>query len=813
MGAFLQDIQYSLRSLRKSPGFTCVVILTLGLGIGFNTAIYSVMNAFILRPLPVKDPDQLVVLATRDKHTDVPHGLSYPDYRDYRGLTSVFSAVLARREFPFAANWNRDHQTERIWLDAVTTNYFDLLGVDASLGRTFQPDETRQPVAVLGYACWREKFGADAGILGQPVNLNGHPVTVIGIAPEGFQGTQVSMRPDIYVPLQAPGLSGAASPDRFEQRDAHELRVIARLKPGATIAQARAAVNLLAGQLARQYPDTNKGVGVSTIPERFARPEPQVSENLPAIAAFSMAIVGLVLLIACANIANLLLVRATRRGREMALRTAVGASRLRIVRLLLTESVILGIFGGTAGVLAARWAIPFIQSHPSSVDFPVHMDWSPDGRVLLFATGVALLTGILCGLMPALEVSRADLTVALKEGSGRVAGQKRRLTSLLVGGQVGVSMLLLIVAGLFIHGAQKAQESDLGFDRDNLQLLSVDLGKQNYDQTRGADFIRRLLDGIEGMPHVRGVSFAKYIPFDLQGSEGVFSEEQVPSRRADAVTVFSNTVGVGYFQVMGIPVLKGREFDKHDDDSAPRVAVINEALALRLWPGRDPLQRRLRLANGDVLQVVGVVKTGKYAFLSEQPRPYLYLPFKQNYTSPTVFHIRTAGAPATLVSALRQAIRALDPDLPIYNVKTMQDHLQHGYVFSTIISGAALSGLLGILGLALASIGLYGVVASTVSQRTREIGIRTALGASSSDILGLVIRQGMILVSAGATAGIVSGLAAAQLLRRVLFSVDPTDLKTFLTVVPVLALVAIVACLIPARRATKVETTVALRWE
>jgi len=425
VGSLLEDIRYSLRSLRKNAGFTCVVIVTLGLGIGFNTAIYSVINAFLLRPLPVRDPGQLVVLATRDKHAEVPHGVSYPDYRDYRGLTGVFSGVLARREFPFAASWKRDHHTERIWISPVTANYFDLLGVPASLGRTFLPDETREPVAVLDYACWREKFGANARIVGQAITLDGHLATVIGIAPEGFQGTQVSMRPDIYVPLQAPGLSGVAAPDRFEQRDAHELRVFGRLKPGVTVAQARAAVNLVAAQLETQYPDTNKGVKVITIPERLARPEPQVSESLPAIAASSVAIVGLVLLIACANIANLLLARATRHGKEMALRAAMGASRLRVVRLLLTESLILGLFGGAAGVLVAHWALRVIRSRPGSVDLPVYLDWSLDGRVLLFATVIALLTGILCGLAPALEATRPDLTTALKEGAGRSTGHTR----------------------------------------------------------------------------------------------------------------------------------------------------------------------------------------------------------------------------------------------------------------------------------------------------------------------------------------------------------------------------------------------------
>jgi predicted permease len=821
VNAFLQDVLHSLRSLRKSPGFTAVVILTLGLGIGFNTAIYSVINAFLLQPLPVNNPDRLVVLATRDHHTDVPHGLSYPDYRDYRTLTAVFSDVLARREFAFAANWKREQRIERIWIDAVTPNYFDLLGVHASRGRTFFPGEARQPVAVLDYTCWKEKFGADSSIVGRTINLDGHVVTLIGVAPEGFQGTQVTMRPDLYIPLQTPGLTGdrmrsapaASSQDRFEQRDAHELRVIARLQPGVTLAKARAAVDHLAAELALHYPGTNKGVAVITIPERFARPEPEVSGTLPVMAVFSTALVGLVLLIACANIANLLLVRASRRGKEMALRTAEGASRLRIVRLLLTESLILGVLGGSVGVLIAQGAIRILQSRPAAVDLPVHLDWSPDARVLLFSTAVALVTGILCGLMPALEVSRVDLATALKEGTGRSTGPKRRLTYLLVGGQVAVSMVLLIVAGLFIRGAQKAQAVDLGFDWNHLQLFSIDLAKQGYEPTRGREFLRRLSDQIETISGVQSVAVAKYIPFDLQGGDGVFSDEQASTRPSDALSVLSNTVGVGYFRVMGIPVLKGREFDSHDDESGPRVAVINQALAHRLWPGKDALQQRIRLSSGDVLQVIGVVKTGKYGFLTEQPRPYLYLPFRQNYSAPITFHVRTAAAPGPLVSSLRQSVRALNPDLPVYNVKTMEDHLKHGYAFSIVIMGGALSGLFGILGLALASIGLYGVVANTVNQRRREIGIRAALGAGTGNILRLVTRQSLILVSAGAALGAACGIAAGRLLKRVLFSVDPADWTTFLMVATVLCLVSILACLMPARRALKVDPNVALRWE
>jgi predicted permease len=808
----LEDIQFGLRLLCWSPGFTVAVILTLGLGIGLNTAIYSIINGF-LRPLPVKDPKQLVVLAARDKHAEFPHGLSYSDFRDYRGLTGVFSDVLARHEWPIPANMKRSNQTERIWVDAVTTNYFSLLGVSPVLGRTFLPDENRTNVAVLDYRCWQQRFGRDPDIAGKALDFNGQSFTVIGVAPQYFEGTQVSMHPEVYVPLQAFVASAAGGQEKLEQRDDHELRVLARLKPGVSVAQARAAVNVVAGQLERQYPDTNKGVHVITVPERFARPEPQVSEATPAIAVFSMVMVGLVLLIACANVSNLLLVRAARRSKEMALRTAIGASRFRIVRLLLTESLILGLLGGGAGVLIAEWGTTLMGSRPPSIDFPVHMDWTPDGQVLLYATCIALLTGIICGLMPALEISRPDLSVALKQGIGQAPGRKRWLSSLFVTGQVGFSMLLLIVAGLFIRGAQKAENADLGFDRNNLQLLSVDLTKQNYDKTRGREFIRGVLEEIQSLPGVRSVSVAKFIPFDQQGNEALFSDEQAAFQRADAVPVLSNTVGLNYFQVMGIPVLKGRDFGEHDDDLATRVAVINEALALQFWHGKDPLGRIIRTINGDTLQVIGVVKTGKYAFLTEQPRPYLYLPFRQNYSSPATFHIRTTGNPANLVSALREKVRALDPDLPLYNVKTMQDHLQKGYLFGAIVLGGTLSGLFGLLGLTLACIGLYGVVSNTVNQRTREIGVRTALGASRGNILRVVLKQGMLLVLIGTTAGLAGGLAVAQLLKRVLFSVDPAEPMAFAFAILILLAVALLACLIPARRAARVDPSEALRYE
>jgi predicted permease len=810
MQTLLEDIRYSVRAFRRRPGLAITVIVTLGLGIGFTTAVYSAINAYILRPLPVKDPGRLVVLATRDTHTDFPFGLSYPDYRDYRDLTEVFADVLARREWPVAANLKREGQLDRIWIDAVTPNYFAVLGIETTLGRTFLPEEGRGSVAVLDYACWQATFDGDPTIVGKAINVNGQALTVVGVAPERFQGTQVTMRPDVYVPLQTQLM---AQHHNFEARGDRDLRVIARLRPGVTVPQARSAVDVAAKRLELQFPDTNAGVRVITVPERFARPEPQVSQATPVIAVFSMVLVGLVLLLACTNISNVLLIHAVERGKEIAVRSALGATRARIARLLLTESLLLGVLGGATGVLVAFWVTAVLQSRHSSVDLPIHVDWSPDGHVLLFATAVSLATGIVCGVMPALAASHPNLTLAINQG-GRATVRKRLLSSVLVTGQVGVSMLLLVVAGLFVRGAQKAEGVDLGFDRKNLQLLALDLSKDGYDEARGREFIRRLLDEAQSLPGVRSVSVAKYIPFAEQGGESVFRDEQAGRRRVDGVTAFSNTVGLNYFQVMGIPILKGRDFDEHDDETARRVVVINEALASRLWPGQDPTGRFIRLLGDQRLQVIGVVKTGKYAFLTEQPRPYLYLPLRQHYTSPTIFHVRTAtDVPQNLVSALRVRIHALDADVLVYGVTTMQEHLQHGYLFSAIVLGGALSGVFGALGLALASVGLYGVVSNTVGQRTHEIGIRAALGATRRSILGLVTRQGMLLVVIGASLGLASGIAAARLLTRVLFSVDPGEPLTFATAVLVLCGVALPACAIPARAALRIDPIVALRHD
>jgi predicted permease len=566
--------------------------------------------------------------------------------------------------------------------------------------------------------------------------------------------------------------------------------------------------------LEAQYPDTNSGVRVITIPERFARPEPQVSQATPVIAVFSMLLVGLVLLLACANISNVLLVRAVRRGKEIAVRTALGATRARLVRLLLTESLMLGVLGGGTGVMLAFWVTAALRSRRSSVDLPIYMNSSPDGHVLLFATAVTLATGLVCGVIPALSSSRPHLTAVINQGGGRATGRKRLLSSVLVTGQIGASMLLLVVAGLFIRGAQKAQRVDLGFDRQHLQLLAVDLSKQGYDEARGREFIRRLLAEAQSLPGVRSTSVARYLPFAQQGGESVFRDDQAGRRRVDGVVAFSNTVGLNYFQAMGIPLLKGRDFSEHDDETTTRVVVINEALAQRLWPGEEPTGRFIRLPGGDRLQVIGVAKTGKYAFLTEPPRPYVYLPLRQNYGSPAIFHIRTAtDAPQSLVSAVRDRIHALDPETLVYGVKTMEEHLQRGYLFSAIVLGGAFSGLFGVLGLALASVGLYGVVSNTVGQRAHEIGIRAALGATRGAILALVIRQAMLLVVIGASLGLASGFAAARLLKRVLFSVDPGEPLTFAVAVVVLLGVALLACAIPARAAASIDPIVALRQD
>jgi predicted permease len=527
------------------------------------------------------------------------------------------------------------------------------------------------------------------------------------------------------------------------------------------------------------------------------------------------------LLIACANIANLLLVRANYRLREVAIRSALGASRWRIIRLLLTESMVVALAGGVAGALVAVWFTDLLSSQnlEAVIDMPIHIDIAPDRTVFLFAFLISLFTGVICGLAPALQSSRPDHSQALKQagalfGIGRHA--QRRFSGLLVVSEVALSLILLVMATSFIRVARDLRRTDLGLNEHNLQLLTMDLGSRGYDAQQARQLQRTLLRSVNALPGVESAALARVVPFDHNWNFRVFTDEQAPAVDTP-LAILGNLVGPGYFHTLGIRLIAGREIEDRDDESAPLRAVVNQALARRLWRGlaspRDALGRKVRLDSGAELEVIGVVKTGKYVLPNEDPRPYMYVPLAQNPNPMLALHVRTTQDPHSLVPALRDAIHRLDPDLPVQSVKTMQEHLDQGYMFGALISGGRYSGGFGLLGLALAAIGIYGVIAQSVSQRTREIGIRISLGATSRDVLALVVRQGMALVLAGVVVGLAGSWAALRLLTRFLLHTDSSDPATFAVVTLALTAVALLACYLPSRRAARVDPMVALRWD
>jgi predicted permease len=816
-----QDLHFALRALRKNPSFTAIAVLTLACGIGANTAIFSVIRGYLMRPLPVVNhAEQLLVLAYKDSHIEFPHGLSYFDYLDYRGLSNVFQDVIARTEWPVSVNYSHGSQNERFWLEMVTTNYFRMLGVETARGRAFSTGDERAPVIILTWDCWQRRFGRDPAVIGSSLRLNGRLFTVIGVGPKVFHGTQAEMAVEGFAPLLLLDQIRPGAPAILGDRDAHVLRPIARLRSGKSLAEARAAVQVLRSQLAVQYPKTNRDVDVIVVPETQARPEVEVSSTAPRAAMFAMACVAFVLLICCANIANLLLVRANQRLREVAIRAAIGASRWQIVRLLLTESIVLSLAGGAVGAFLAPWITDLMRATNPAVDLPIQIDLSPDRMVFLFAFVLSLSTGVLCGLAPALRASRPDLSQSLKQAAALFGGgrfEQRRLTDLLVVSEVAISLMLLLVATTFVGVGRELRKVDLGLDTHHLQLLSVDISGQIYDAARARQFQQRLIERVSVLPGVHTAAFARSVPFGENGSSfRVFTEEQVPQVDTP-LTIMGNLVGPGYFRTLGIQPIAGREFDDGDDKVAPLRAVVNDTLARRLWRGlasaRDALGRKVRLDSGEQLEVVGVVKTGKYVFPNEQPRSYLYVPLAQHYSSILALHVRTTENPPNLVAALRDNIRALDPNLLVFDVRTLDERLDHGYLFSALNLGGRFSAFSGLLGVLLAAIGVYGVISHAVGQRTREIGIRIALGASRQDVLILAVRHGMILVATGIAIGLTGAWAGIRLLTNLLLKTSPKESLTFVWVTLTLAAVALLACYLPSRRAASVDPMNALRCD
>jgi predicted permease len=824
MNVLWQDLRYASRTFIKAPGFTVIAVLSIALGIAANTSIFTLVNAVLFKPMPVPHPEQLVALYTAEPNSRYPGEFSYPDYRDYRDHNEVFTDLFLHYGTPVSLK-NSGDKAELIWGELVTGNYFTGLGVTPGAGRVLSPEDDRveggHPVTVLSYDFWRRRFNVDLNVIGRAVRLNGHDYTVIGVARQGFSGTRFAgFIPDVWIPIAMHTQVVAGSEGWFEARGGQSFNVNGRLKPGVTIPQATAAMNTYAQQLAAEYPRTNANTSIGMVPGG-SKTQPAITllGFIPIVAALMMGIVGLVLLIACANVANLLLSRASARRREIAIRLALGAGRWRLVRQLLTESVLLSLVGGGLGLLMAQWFNQLVPLTNPQLDFATidfNYDLALDHRVLWFTLLLSALTGVIFGLLPALQASRTDLVTTLKGEGPSVTSNTRRLSlrNLLVVSQVALSLILLISAGLFIRSTRNAQEMNPGFESKRIMLASVDVGLQGYDETKGRGFFKQIVERIKSWPGVEGASIAGPLPLDAYSNGARLNVEgYVPRYENERISVSYSIVGHDYFQTMNTPIVEGRAFSEHDDKSAPLVVVINEAMAQRFWPNESPIGKRLQLggAKNPYSVVIGVAKDGKYFLLGEPPTEYMFVPHSQNYDGKMTLIARTSGQPEGLAEAIRQEVANLDSELPVYGVKTMPVFLDR--ILAGPKSMAALATIFGVIALLMAAIGLYGVMSYSVAQRTREVGIRMALGAGTGTVLKLVLKEGLILVAIGIGIGLVAAGAVSGLLSSMLYGISTTDPMTYVTVPFVLALVALLATYVPARRATKVDPMVALRCE
>jgi len=814
----VNDIRQAWRTLCRDRGFTAVAILTLAFGIAVNTTVFSLISAFFLQPLPVKDPDRLVLLMQRGDVVNFPYGYSFPDYLDYREATTVFSELAAYTPTPVHIS-ARGQPPERTWIEVVSPNYFTVAGVLPTLGefprREHESTDTA-PVVVLSYRYWQRRFGGDRSLIGQTITLNGKSFIVIGIAPESFAGLAWAMAVSGWVPSGSIGTLMNEN-DRFlRNRAAHAWRLIGRLGAGKTIEAGRAEVAVVAARLVANYPAEHKGTRPLLIPENRARPDPAISGFLPIFAAVFAAMVALVLLIACANVANLMLSRAVARQRDLVIRSAIGASRLHLIRLQLVESLMLAAAAGVCGLLFSQWAGRALSGFMPAGDIPVNRDHPWDWRVYLFTFAASAIAGIVAGLWPARRATAFDVITCLKEGGSTVAKSRHALRNLLVVGQVTMSLVVLVCAGLFLHSLGQMQRLDIGFKVEGLMMASVDLGLQQYTQARGVRFLDDLLLRARALPGVTGATLAVHVPFDygMQFAD-VSIGSPIPGSKDELLSTGFNVVGPGFFETMPLRVVRGRGLDPSHEETTQRVAVVNETMARRLWPGQDPIGRRFRLGRaGEWVDVVGVAADGKYLMLAEQPRAYFYVPLSQRYGSPVTVLVRSASDPAGLAQPLQELLRQMDPDLPVFNIRSMEDHVGDSvFGLMPMRMGSAMAAMQGAIGVLLAVMGLYAVVAYSVARRTREIGVRMALGARRGDVLRLVVGDGLRLSAVGLGFGALISAGLGFVLSKVLYGIEAIDAGVLGPVTALLLAVCVLACYVPARRATRVDPLVALRHD
>ena len=819
METLLQDIRYGIRMLAKNPGFMIVSIITLALGIGVNTAIFSMVDAFLLRPLPVNDPSQITVLAFQQQHQRVQAQFSAADYRDIRDQTSgVFSDVFG---YVFGMDGlGVDGKADRIMTNYVTGNYFSALGIKPTLGRFILPSEggvlNADPVMVLSYSYWHTQFGADPQIVGRKVSVDGHPVTIIGVGPKGFDGVYPILKAQGFLPLGMIAIESQPS-DFMTNRELRGMPVLARLRPGTTFAQAQAALTVVSQRLSQDHPDADKDFGLQLYPELRARPNPDPNNTVLTVGGLFLGLAGMVLLLACVNVANILLVRATVREREMAIRAALGAARNRLIRQLMTESIVLALLGGVAGMLLGFWGSSALASINIQTDLPINFDFGFDWRVFAYATAAALVTGIVVGIVPAVRASRGNLSAILHEGGRGVVGGKNRLRTTLVVAQVAGSLMLLVIAGLFTRSLSKAQRTDLGFDPNHVLNLAMDPNEIGYSQAQTRDFYKSLLARVRTLPGVVSASVAGATPMGYyNNADSLLIDGYQPPPGQPAPSSLYATIAGDYFQTMEISLLRGRTFTDADDENAQYLAIVSNEMAKKFWPNMDPIGHQFKMVTDGKhsILVVGVAGDARFQGVTGQINTMFYLPFVQHQAgnSLQILQLRTAGSTETMIPEVEQAIEALAPQLPLFDVQTMNQALNtlNGMLFYKI--GAVLAAVLGFLGLVLAIVGVYGVVSYAASQKTHEIGVRMALGAQPWDILGMIFREGLLIVAVGLALGIAGALAAGRVVGSFL-TVSAHDPVTYVFVVGVLAIVALAACFIPARRAMRVDPMVALRYE
>jgi macrolide transport system ATP-binding/permease protein len=811
LGDLWQDMRYSARMLLKNPGFTLVIALSMGLSIGANTTVFTWMESLVINPTPlVKESGSLVAVNSADKDGigGESDPFSYLTYQDWRNSAQSFEGLIAHNFIRLNLRRPDEPQGEPVWGEIVSGNYFDVLEVPAMLGRTFSVDEEREAarVAVLNYRLWQRLFGGDQNIIGRQFLLNGADVTIIGVGPKGFDGVIAGYGPDMWIPVTLQPLVSQGR-NRLNDRNDRWLQGTARLKPGVTLAQAREEMKVMARQVSEgrgEVPIT--GAIVKRMRERFTGPG-----FYPLFSAL-LSVTGLVLLIACANVANLLLARASSRRKEIGIRLALGASRSRIIRQLMIESLALSVLGGLTSILFARWAKDFVVLLSPPTPLPRPLRTEIDGQVIFFALLVTVTTAVIFGLMPAIRASKTDLITTLKEEGRGATGSRTRLRGALIVVQVSMSVVALVCAGLFLRSLQQAQRIEVGISNpDHLLLVGTDLNLAGIKREDGPVVDDQLLERVRGLSGVSFASLSTMVPLGFGGhiSSPTKIDGYVPTVD-EQVTIERVIVSDGYFETMGIPVVEGREITRQDGANASRIAVVNEAFARRYYPREGPIGKRVDQGQGWSV-IVGIAKDAKYRDLKEAPTPVVYSSLQQWYTPAVTLHIRTVDKPKLIAEDVRGALASINANLPFLDPRSMTEHISAS-TFAQTFGGSMLSAF-GALALLIAAAGLYGVLSYVVTLRTREIAIRIIIGATPTEVMALILKQGLTLTLVGLATGSVLALASGRLLQSQLVGIDTSDPLTFLGVAILLVAVALGACYVPARRATKVDPIASLRYE